>query len=38
MYFIIFDSGDFYDFLSADKMLYKETKQGMLNHYMLLWA
>ena len=36
MYFIMINFGNSDDFLSVNRMLYKRTKQGMLNHYMLL--
>ena len=36
--FIIINYSDFDDFLSVNKILYKGTKQGMLNHYILLWG
>ena len=38
MYFIIIHSSNFDYFLSVNSMLDKDKKQGMLYHYMLLWA
>ena len=38
MYIIIIHSSSLEDFLSDNKLLYKGKKQGILDHFMLLWA
>ena len=36
MYFIIMHSSNFDDFFSVNRILYRETKEGILNNYMLM--